>query len=83
MKFLYHCGFPTLGHIHSGNIFVEEGTKGHVTCRLAGYDMLFLGYRSRLYRMIRESGNLHRIDMIMFGKLLHGLSWSDRFDLLL
>ncbi len=69
MKFLEKSGFPVVGHIHSGNIFVEEDTEGRVTCRVAGYDTLLLGYKTRLYNKIRESGKLERIDTIMFGKL--------------
>ena len=69
MRFLYKCEFPVLGHIHSGNIFIEESPENRITCRLAGYDTLLLGYRTRLYQAIREAEQLHRIDMIMFGKV--------------
>ncbi len=69
MKFLHKSGFTTLGHIHSGNILLEESTD--VTCRLAGYDTLLLGYRTRLHQVILTAGFLDRIDIIMFGKVVH------------
>ena len=71
MKFLYKSGFSTLGHIHSGNIFVEEDKDGHVTCQLAGYDMLLLGYRTRLHQTILNAGFLNRMDIILFGKVVY------------
>ena len=51
-----------LGHVHTGNIFVEGGV-----CRLGGYENTLLGYRTRLYRKIEKSGCLESIDIIMFG----------------
>ena len=62
MEFLYSLGFPPLGHVHTGNIFVE----GDV-CRLGGYENTLLGYRTPLYDIIEEYNNLESIDIIMFG----------------
>ena len=71
MEFLRKSGFSTLGHIHAGNIFIEEGVDDHVICRLAGYDMLLLGYRTRLHQAILAAGLLDHMDMILFGKVVH------------
>ena len=51
-----------LGHVHTGNIFVEGGVY-----LLGGYENTLLGYRTRLYRLIEKSGCLESIDVIMFG----------------
>ena len=70
MKFLNSAGISVIGHIHSGNILLEESEEGQIlSCRLAGYDMLLLGYRTRLYQKIRDARCLHRIDVIMFGEV--------------
>ena len=60
--FLYNQGFPVLGHVHSGNIFVQDGV-----CRLGGCENTLLGYRNRFYRMCKH--HLEHMDVIMFGKV--------------
>ena len=55
-------GFPVLGHVQSGNIFVQDGV-----CRVGGYENTLLGYRSRFYRMCED--HLEHMDVIMFGEL--------------
>ena len=62
MVFLYNQGFPVLGHVHSGNIFVQDGV-----CRLGGCENTLLGYRNRFYRMCKH--HLEHMDVIMFGKV--------------
>ena len=72
MVFLYKQGFPVLGHVHSGNIFVQDGV-----CRLGGHENTLLGYRSRFYRMCQD--HLEHMDVIMFGKdqlLAHSITPS-------
>ena len=49
-----------LGHVQSGNIFVQDGV-----CRVGGYENTLLGYRSRFYRMCKD--HLEHMDVIMFG----------------
>ena len=63
-------GFPSLGHIHTGNIFVTSGGKDNEcgTCRLGGYDNSLLSYRTRIYRGCERAGLVKNIDMIMFGE---------------
>lgn len=68
MKFLYDSGFHSLGHIHTGNIFLAEDQEGQEICKVAGYDMTLLGYRTALYRKIMRKNLLKHIDVIMFGK---------------
>ena len=60
LLFLYDLGFPPLGHVHTGNIFVD----GDV-CRLGGYVNTLLGYKTRLHLI---SKNLDAVDVVMFGK---------------
>lgn len=64
---LYHLGFPAVGHIHSGNIFVRNGYI------LGGYENLLLGYRTSLYEGIIKQNLMDSIDVIMFGKLYNEL----------
>ena len=58
---LYQLGFPQLGQIQSGNIFIEGDTL-----RLGGFENVLLGYANA------ESEKFHEyrghIDRIMFGK---------------
>ena len=63
MTFLYGKGFPILGHVQSGNIFVDDDD----ICRLGGYENTLLGYKTRLYRLCRN--HLQHFDVIMFGEL--------------
>jgi len=64
---LYRRGFPPLGHVHSGNVFVDDKV-----CRLSGYENTLLGYKTRLYKILRE--HLDAIDVIMFGHLVFEMS---------
>ena len=64
--FLYEQGFPPLGHIHTGNIFMTEHG-----CALGGYDNTLLGYRSSIHRLFGKNPDMHlleAIDVIMFGR---------------
>ncbi len=66
--YLYKLGLRPVGHIQSGNIFVE----GEV-CRLGGYENRLLGYRTRLYGSCKEANCSEDIDVAMFGKTYHQL----------
>ena len=62
MKFLYSQGFPTLGHVQTGNIFVVNDV-----CQLGGYENTLLGYKTRLFRLCKD--DLQHFDIILFGNL--------------
>ena len=64
MIFLYHKDFPRLGHIHTGNIFIEVDGKNE-KCRLGGYVNTLLGYRSEVHAKMTYDKD---IDVIMFGR---------------
>ena len=64
MKFLYSQGFPTLGHVQTGNIFVVNDV-----CQLGGYENTLLGYESRLFGLCMDY--LQHFDIILFGKIKH------------
>ena len=61
---LYNLGFPAIGQIHSGNIFV--GQNGYL---LGGYENTLLGYRTSCYDDVVNGGFLDGIDVVMFGEL--------------
>ena len=63
LLFLYEQGCQAVGHIQSGNIFVE----GDV-CMLGGYENMLLGYRTRLYNLCNTFSCVEDIDTVMFGK---------------
>ena len=58
---LYKAGFPALGHITTGNIFLVDGN----TFVLGGYENTLLGYPSQF-----DFGEQYKefVDVIMFGK---------------
>ena len=61
MLFLYDKGFPVLGHIQSGNVFIVDGV-----CRVGGYENTLLGYKTRLFKTCKEK--VEQLDIIMFGE---------------
>ena len=61
MLFLYGRGFPPLGHVQSGNVFVVNGV-----CRLGGYENTLLGYKTRLFRLCKD--HTAQLDVILFGE---------------
>ena len=61
MLFLYDRGFPQLGHIQSGNVFIVNDV-----CLVGGYENTLLGYKTRMYKMCKE--HIQRLDVIMFGE---------------
>ena len=63
--YLYEKGFPPLGHVTSGNVFVE-GAGGNEVCRLGGYENTLLGYKTRLYKLFKD--HPEHIDVLMFGE---------------
>ena len=69
MLFLYERGFPQLGHIQSGNVFIVNDT-----CLVGGYENTLLGYKTRMYKMCKD--HIQRLDIIMFGELGQTISLS-------
>jgi len=61
MMTLYQQGFYQIGHIQTGNIFMDGES-----CCLGGYENTVFGYKTRLFRQL--TGRTDRIDLIMFGK---------------
>ncbi|XP_006611915.1 slowpoke-binding protein isoform X4 [Apis dorsata] len=64
--FLKERGFPTVIHLHSGNVLIQNGVA-----RLAGLENTLLGFTSRIHPLIfsRISQTIS-IDMTCFGHML-------------
>lgn len=62
--FLKERGFPTVTHLHSGNVVIQNGVA-----RLTGLENSLLGFTSRIYPIItsRLTDN-NSIESICFGK---------------
>ncbi|XP_015517643.2 slowpoke-binding protein isoform X4 [Neodiprion pinetum] len=66
LLFLKERGFPTVTHLHSGNVIVQNGVA-----RLAGLENTLLGFTSRIYPVVTSrSSHLNFIDTICFGHVL-------------
>ena len=65
LRYLYERGFPQLGHIQTGNVFIEDGQNGNV-CVLGGFENTLLGYKTRSYKLCKE--HLESIDLLLFGR---------------
>ena len=63
MLLLYAQGFPIIGQIHCGNVFLREGRYV-----LGGYENFLLGYRASIYSDISGAGLMESMDVVMFGK---------------
>ena len=65
--FLYEQGFPPLGQVHTGNLFVGVDETGKEVCRLGGYENTLLGHVTNqnvfTYQKYDDS-----IDLRMLGK---------------
>ena len=65
LVFLKERGFPTVIHLHSGNVLVQNGVA-----RLAGLENTLLGFTSRIHPLIASRiSQTISIDMICFGKI--------------
>ncbi len=64
MLYLYGRGYNPLGHIQTGNIYIQNND----TCRLGGYENTLLKNRARLHRTCANFKCLDAIDTIMFGE---------------
>ncbi|XP_061929199.1 slowpoke-binding protein isoform X3 [Apis cerana] len=64
--FLKEKGFPTVIHLHSGNVLIQNGVA-----RLAGLENTLLGFTSRIYPLIiSRIRQTISIDMTCFGHML-------------
>ena len=72
MLFLYEVGFPPLGHVHTGNIFVKEDEEGEgqEACCLGGHENMLLGYETS-HKVFAHSQYSDNIDLKMFGRQLY------------
>ncbi|KAF2364842.1 Protein kinase-like domain [Trinorchestia longiramus] len=67
LLFLQDRGFPPCGHIHSGNIVLQNGVA-----RLSGLENTLFGFTSRIYPIIKRrlKENRDAIDSLCFGHIL-------------
>lgn len=64
LVFLKERGFPTVIHLHSGNVLIQNGVA-----RLAGLENTLLGFTSRIHPLIASRiSQTVSIDMTCFGK---------------
>lgn len=64
LVFLKERGFPTVTHLHSGNVVIQNGVA-----RLAGLENTLLGFTSRIYPVVTSKlTKTTSIDIISFGK---------------
>lgn len=66
LVFLKERGFPTVSHLHSGNVIVQNGVA-----RLAGLENTLLGFTSRAHHSLSfRLARIDALDTILFGKHL-------------
>lgn len=67
LLFLQDRGFPPCGHLHSGNVILQNGVA-----RLSGVENTLLGLTSRIYPIIKRRlrDNRDAIDSVCFGHVL-------------
>ncbi|XP_017757394.1 PREDICTED: slowpoke-binding protein isoform X4 [Eufriesea mexicana] len=66
LVFLKERGFPTVIHLHSGNVLIQNGVA-----RLAGLENTLLGFTSRIHPLIASKiSQTVSIDMTCFGHML-------------
>ncbi|XP_013404415.1 slowpoke-binding protein-like [Lingula anatina] len=77
LLFLSEKGFPSHGHVHSGNVFIQNSV-----CRLAGYENAFLGLESKLEPILKKKLRDSRdsIDSLCFGHLFYEMSRGFELD---
>lgn len=68
LVYLRDKGFPTCGHVHSGNVFIINGTA-----KLSGFENSMFGWKSRLYPTIKKliKNRDDDIEVVQFGHLLY------------
>lgn len=78
LLFLEEKGFPCHGHVHSGNIIIENNKcsrfrKTEITARLMGCESCLLCEESKLYPLLKKKlkNNKSALDVLCFGHLLY------------
>lgn len=68
LLYLQEKGFPPCGHVHSGNIFIINGTS-----KLTGFENCLFGWKSRVDPIIKKLCKVKKadVDVIQFGHLMH------------
>ncbi|XP_058987649.1 slowpoke-binding protein isoform X5 [Musca domestica] len=68
LLFLKERGFPLHGHLHSGNVILQNGAA-----RLSGLENGLLGLSSRINAVMwsRSTTDIENVDIICFGHLLY------------
>lgn len=68
LLYLQEKGFPPCGHVHSGNIFIINGTS-----KLTGFENCLFGWKSRVDPIIKKLCKVKKadVDVIHFGHLMH------------
>ncbi|XP_055916099.1 slowpoke-binding protein isoform X2 [Eupeodes corollae] len=68
LLFLKERGFPLHGHLHSGNVILQNGAA-----RLSGLENGLLGLSSRINAIMwsRSTTDIENVDIICFGHLLY------------
>ncbi|KAK2711321.1 hypothetical protein QYM36_012492, partial [Artemia franciscana] len=67
LLFLQDRGFPPFGHLHSGNIIIQNGVA-----RITGFENCILGFTSRVHPIVRPflTADPEAIDTLCFGHVL-------------
>jgi hypothetical protein len=83
VSYLYEQGFPPLGHLHTGNIFLVAERGGKEVCKVAGYENTILGYRTG-QGVFAHQRYSDAIDLRMFGEMriistLTALGWGHAY----
>ncbi|XP_023234405.1 slowpoke-binding protein-like isoform X4 [Centruroides sculpturatus] len=67
MIFMREHGFPTFGHLHCGNVIIQNGVA-----RISGLENVLLGNTTRIYFLLQKyiCDNQDCVDSICFGHLL-------------
>ncbi|XP_053377160.1 slowpoke-binding protein-like isoform X2 [Mercenaria mercenaria] len=70
-------GFPPHGHVHSGNIVLDNNS-----CRLMGCESSFIGEEPKIYPLIKKKlrHNKEAIDIICFGHVIYEMCVGAELD---
>lgn len=77
LLFMEQKEFPPHGHLHTGNIMVNNGV-----CQIAGYENTFIGLKSKLLAMARRKlkDQPEAIDVLSFGHILYEMCVGTELD---
>ncbi|KAL5013459.1 hypothetical protein ScPMuIL_007729 [Solemya velum] len=77
MLYLEEKGFPLHGHIHSGNVMLQNNI-----CRLSGNENVFLGFIPKVHSLIKKKlkENKESLDSLCFGHLMFEMVFGYELD---